>query len=86
LNRVTGNPWFKRRTMLRGALDVLRAAQGPMTVPGMGDAMLTAKGITEPTAEQWNDLQGGLRASLEGHSGKTVEVGEGSPMCWRLMS
>jgi hypothetical protein len=83
--RVTGNPWFKRGTMFRAALDAMRAAQAPMTVREMVDAMLAAKGITEPTAKQYKDLQSGLRASLEGHSGKTVErVGEGSPMRWQL--
>jgi hypothetical protein len=83
--RVTGNPWFKRGTLFRGALDVLRAAQAPMTVREIVDAMLAAKGVTEPTAKQHNDLQSGLRASLEGHVGKTVErVGEGSPMRWAL--
>src|SRR5580704_14950432 len=71
--RVTGNPWFKRGTLFRGALDVLRAAQGPMTVREIVDAMLAAKGITDATAKQHNDLQGGLRASLEAHAGKTVE-------------
>jgi hypothetical protein len=64
----------------------MRAAQGPMTVREMVDAMLAAKGITELTTKQRNDLHSGLRASLEGHSGKTVErVGEGSPMRWRLI-
>jgi hypothetical protein len=84
--RVTGNPWFKRGTMFRAAMDVLRAAQGPMTVREAVDGMLAAKGVTEPTAKQYKDLQSGLRASLEGHSGKTVErVGEGSPMRWRIV-
>src|SRR5580698_2899036 len=32
--RVTGNPWFKRGTMFRAALDAMRAAQGPMTPRG----------------------------------------------------
>src|ERR1700693_620723 len=30
--RVTGNPWFKRGTMFRVALEALRAAPEPMTV------------------------------------------------------
>src|ERR1700732_4309533 len=30
--RVTGNPWFKRGTLFRQALDALRAAQRPLTV------------------------------------------------------
>ena len=71
--RVTGNPWFKRGTMFREALAVLRAAPGPMTVREIVDALLAAKGITGITAKQHNDLEAGLRASLTGHEGKTVE-------------
>jgi hypothetical protein len=63
----------------------MRAAQKPMTVREMVDALLASKGVTEPTAKQYRDLQAGLRASLEGHSGKTVErAGEGLPMRWKL--
>ncbi len=29
--RYKGNPWFKRGTLVRHALDVLRKAQGPLT-------------------------------------------------------
>ena len=82
--RVTGNPWFKRGT-ISGALDAMRAAQGPMTVREIVDAILAAKGVTDATAKQYRDLQAGLRSSLEGHAGKTVErVGEGIPMRWQL--
>jgi hypothetical protein len=85
--RVTGNPWFKRGTLYRGGLDVLRAAQAPMTAREIIDAMLAARGVTDATLKQRNDLQAGLRASLESHVGKAVErVGEGSPMRWRLTS
>jgi hypothetical protein len=85
--RVTGNPWFKRGTMFRSALDVLRAAKAPMTVREIVDALMTSKGITDATTKQFNDLQSGLRASLEGHSGNAVErVGEGSPMRWRIIA
>jgi hypothetical protein len=84
--RVTGNPWFKRGTMFRSALDVLRASKEPMTVREIVDALMASKGITDATTKQFNDLQSGLRASLEGNSGKTVErVGEGLPMRWRVI-
>src|SRR3984893_10881635 len=35
--RVTGNPWFKRGTLFRAALDALRTAQGPLTVRELTD-------------------------------------------------
>jgi hypothetical protein len=72
--RVTGNPWFKRGTMFRAALEALRAAEGPMTVREIVDAILAAKGVTDATEKQYRDLQSGLRASLAGHDGKTVNA------------
>jgi hypothetical protein len=33
--RNTGNPWFKRGTLYRSAVDVLRTAQGPLTAGDM---------------------------------------------------
>ena len=82
---ATGNPWFRRGTLFRGALDVLRTSKASMTVREIVNALLAAKGVTDAPAKRYRDLQTGLRASLEGNSGKTVErVGEGSPMRWRL--
>jgi hypothetical protein len=84
--RVTGNPWFKRGTMFRVALEALRAAPEPMTVREIVDAVLVRKGIQDATAKQHEMLQQAIRSSLENHVGKTVErVGEGSPMRWRLI-
>jgi hypothetical protein len=83
--RVTGNPWFKRGTLFRAALEALRDAEKPVTVRELADAMLAAKRITGATAKQHDLLQAAIRSSLENHNGKTVErVGEGSPMRWRL--
>jgi hypothetical protein len=84
--RVTGNPWFKRGTLFRHALDVLRAAQGPMTVRELTEAVMAAKGVTDATPVQRKGLEAGLRASLEDHAGKTVQtVGEGVPKRWQLV-
>jgi hypothetical protein len=84
--RVTGNPWFKRGTLFRAALEAMRAAQGAMTVREIVDAVIAAKGITGATAKQHDMLQQAVRSSLDGHDGKTVErVGEGSPMRWKII-
>ena len=37
--RVTGNPWFKRGTLFRAALDALRGATAPLTVRDIADAI-----------------------------------------------
>ena len=83
--RVQGNPWFKRGTLFRQALDVLRGATAPMAVREIADAILAAKGVTDATAKQHEGLQAGVRPSLENHAGKTVErVGEGVPRRWKI--
>jgi hypothetical protein len=37
--RNTGNPWIKRGTLYRGAVDVLRRAASPMTARQISDAV-----------------------------------------------
>jgi hypothetical protein len=82
--RVTGNPWFKRGTLFRHALDVLRKATAPMTVTEIAAAMLAAKGV-EPTRKQRLGIEAGVRCSLENNTGKGVgRVGEGVPKRWQL--
>ena len=79
--RVTGNPWFKRGTLFRTSLEVLRKATAPLTVRELADAMLVAKGITDATDRQHEMLQQALRSSLENNVGKTVQrAAEGIPM------
>lgn len=43
--RINGNPWFKRGTLFRCALDTLRTAAKPLTVRDLVIAMLATKGI-----------------------------------------
>jgi hypothetical protein len=85
--RVTGNPWFRRGTMFRYALDALRNAGAPMTVREITDAVMAAKKIASVTAKQRNGLEAGLRSCLERNVGKTVlRAGEGVPRRWRLVT
>src|SRR5262249_39385363 len=75
------NPWFKRGTLFREALGILRTATVPMTVTEIGHAVLAANNLTEvATRKQRLGIESGIRAALEGHAGKTVErIGEGVP-------
>jgi len=83
--RVQGNPWFKRGTMFRYALDALRKAAAPMTVSELTQTVMAARGITDATRKQRMGLEAGIRSCLERNVGKTVErVGEGVPKRWRL--
>jgi hypothetical protein len=46
------NPWFKRGTLFRSALDVMRRTAEPLTVRELVDRMLAAKGISSPRIDQ----------------------------------
>jgi hypothetical protein len=85
--RVTGNPWFRRGTLFRHALEILRTAAAPMTVKEIMAAIVTGAGIADMTDKQRLNLESGVRASLENNAGKTVErVGEGVPKRWKVAS
>ncbi len=84
--RVQGNPWFRRGTMFRYALDALRKAVAPMTVAELTRAVMAERGIKDATAKQRKALEAALRSCLETNAGKTVQrVGEGIPKRWRLV-
>jgi hypothetical protein len=80
--RNVGNPWFKRGTLYRSAVDVLRRAGTPMTARQIADAMLAGK-TPEPTRKQVATVQAAVLAALRKRNGSAV-VGEGAPAQWRL--
>jgi hypothetical protein len=85
--RQRTNPWFKRGTLFREALGVLRTATAAMTVREITDAVLAAKGITDADKRQRLGVEAGIRSSLEDHAGKSVKtVGDGTPKRWCLPS
>ncbi len=84
--RHKGNAWFKRGTLLRHALDVLRKAQGPLTAREITEVMLAARGVTSASPKALRGLIASVQTSLQNHEGKTVSrVGEGSPGRWKLI-
>jgi hypothetical protein len=80
--RVIGNPWFKRGTLYRSAVDVMRRAGRPMTAREITDALIAEK-APAATRKQAIDIQAAILASLRKRVGKTV-AGEGSPARWAL--
>jgi hypothetical protein len=83
--RYKGNPWFKRGTLLRHALDVLRKAQGPLTAREITERMLAARGVSGATPKVMRGLMASVQTSLQNHDGKTVKrVGEGVPGRWQI--
>jgi hypothetical protein len=84
--RYKGNAWFKRGTIIRHALDVLRKSQGPLTAREIAERMLVAKGVSGPTQKALRSLVSSVQASMQNHEGKTVRrVGEGMPGRWRTI-
>jgi hypothetical protein len=85
VKRRAPNKWFKRGTLYRRAVDVLRAATEPMSATEIAAAVLKAAGITDASPKAVIDLGQGIKVSLHNHAGKSVErVGEASPARWRL--
>jgi hypothetical protein len=80
--RNKSSPWFKRGTLFRSAVDVLRRASSPMTAREIADAPIADK-APEATRKQAIDLQAAILAALRKRDGVTV-VGEGAPARWRL--
>ena len=85
VRRRKPNPWFKRGTVFRHALDALRAASKPLTSREIVVRMLVAKGVTDAKQKPIRDLAGAVLASLRNHKGGTVrQVGTGMPARWAV--
>ncbi len=68
--RNTGNPWFKRGTLYRAVLNVLRKATEPMTA----DAIYVLRGKEPaPTRRQEINLQAAVLALLRARMDKGAE-------------
>jgi hypothetical protein len=85
IRRRKPNPWFKRGTMFRHALDVLRGAEQPMTVREIVLHMLAANGATDASPKRIRDLGGAVQAALREHKGDGVtEHDNMRPTRWQL--
>jgi hypothetical protein len=85
VKRRQPNPWFKRGTVYRRAVDVLRTAEQPLTAREVAERVLTAANIKRPNKAALADLIGTVLASLRNHKGKGVQrANEGTPARWRL--
>lgn len=83
--RVTGNPWFRRGTLIRHALEVLREGQEALTAREVTERMLRAKGVSEVSPKDLRRLVASVQASLVNNEGKgIVRVGEGLPGRWEV--
>jgi hypothetical protein len=83
--RYRENRWYRRGTMFRAILDVLKVAGGQLTVREIALRLLASKGVADPDLKTICDLEGGVRSALSNKEGKTVaNVGQGMPARWIL--
>lgn len=77
IRRRKPNQWFKRGTIWRAALDVLRQAKSPLSVSELAAHMLAAKGIADPPRSAVEQLEGAVRAAMRYQEGGTVVAVKG---------
>jgi hypothetical protein len=87
IRRRKPNPWFKRGTVFRGAVDVLRAAGEPLSAPEIARRMVAAKGVKRAPRKGIRDLAGAILSSLRNHRGGAVTAHDQMrPTLWSLSS
>jgi hypothetical protein len=85
VRRRKPNPWFKRGTVLRNVLEVLRTAESPMTCREIADKMLVTAGITEPDKAEHHKLVGSVSSAMISNRGRSfIMHNQGSPFRWSL--
>ena len=85
VKRRQPNPWFKRGTVYRRAVDALRTASEPLTAREIAERVLEKAKIKTPAKADLADLIGTINSSLRNHDGKGVRrTNEGSPARWKL--
>ena len=85
VKRRKPNRWFKRGTLYRRAVDVLRTARKPMTAHEVAAAILAARGVQDASKDEVQNVALGIQHSLANHDGKGIQrVGEARPYRWRL--
>ena len=84
IHRRKLNPWFKRGTQYRYALDVLREAEKPLTTSEIAIRMLAAKGHESPSQAEIRTIFGSIGKSLDHQAGVTVTRHDGRPVRWSI--
>jgi hypothetical protein len=84
VRRKESNRFFKRGTIFRSAVDIMRRAERPLTCREIVEALLAAKGIEKPTLKDYRTLVGGVQSSLRNHDGKTIVSDGLMPARWTI--
>src|SRR2546429_2682019 len=85
VKRRQPNPWFKRGTVYRRAVDVLRVATEPLTAREIAERVLAAAKVANPDKSALGEPIGTINSSLRKHYRKGGRRGqEGGPPRWGL--
>jgi hypothetical protein len=85
VRRRKPNPWFKRGTVFRSAIEILRRAERPLSTQEITLRMLAAKGVENPSRNNIRLLFGGVQSSLRNNKGKSVVCHDQTrPALWSL--
>jgi hypothetical protein len=85
VRRRKANPWFKRGTVLRHVLEVLRKAEAPMIPREITEHLLTARGVTDAERAQVVQLTKSVLSALQTHKGKgLVAHHQTHPIRWSV--
>jgi hypothetical protein len=85
IRRRAKNQWFKRGTMFRHALDVLRAAERPLTSREVAERLLQSIGATDPDGKAVAKLTGSVHSALKNHDGIAVRQVGDAPARWTIV-
>src|SRR5205807_10587709 len=69
VKRRQPNPWFKRGTVYRRAVDALRTATEPLTAREIAERLLEAANVASTKQEAVRDLVGTINTSMRNHGG-----------------
>jgi hypothetical protein len=82
--RYNPNPIFKKGTVFREVLSLLRTAPEPMTAEEIALALYRSKGVTAASRDDRRRMYGTVATALRVNAGKTVTAHEGRPRRWSL--
>ena len=72
VRRRKPNRHFKRGTIFRAVLEILKVAHEPLATSEIVRLLFVGKGVTDPSPDDSRVLFGGVQASLRNHRGGSI--------------
>jgi len=83
--RYRVNKWFKRGTMGRVILDVLKASPEPLAAKTIAVRLLQTKGHAEPAPQDVSELERCVRSAIRHSLARHLLADGGRPVRWRFI-